>query len=51
MTVPRDKLTEILNHTDVVTIPGTDIIISFCLGLRLATPAIHREEQETKEKG
>lgn len=50
MTLPwgfkqRHKLTEILNHTDLVTIPGTDIIISFCLGLRLATPAINREQE------
>lgn len=41
----RDKLTEILLYTDLVTIPGTDIIISFCLGLRLATPAINREQE------
>lgn len=50
MTVPwgfkqRHRLTEILLYTDLVTIPGTDIIISFCLGLRLATPAINREQE------
>lgn len=50
MTVPwgfkqRHKLNEILLYADLETIPGTDIIISFCLGLRLATPAINREQE------
>lgn len=51
----RHKLAEILNCTDLVTITGTDIIISSCLGLRLATPVINREQKlndrRVKRKG